>query len=866
MNNRLRTVLLALFGALVLGAVAMPVFADPPGVAGRLSWMQGPVSMQPGGVDDWVDATLNRPLTTSDRVWADQGARAEISMGNIKARIDQQTSLTITNLDDNITQLELDQGSLFVHVRRLFQDEQVEIDTPNVAFVIDREGDYRFDVDPNSDSTYVSVRRGEGEGTGESDGVHVRSGEQVVFSGGNSGQNQVSQLGDSDDFDQFNMQRNDQQDRSASARYVSPGLVGYEDLDDNGTWSENPQYGPVWRPRVDAGWAPYRNGHWAWIDPWGYTWVDDAPWGYAPFHYGRWVSIGGGWGWCPGRPQPYVAVGYVRPVYAPALVAFIGGGGFGVSVRIGGGGGGGPVGWVPLGYGEPYYPSYRVSQNYVRNVNVTNTHITNITNVTNNYTVINNNNTTVINNVHYANQNVRGAVTAVPAGAMASGQSVSRAAVRVDERQLANAKFSASPGVAPQRAAVLGGRAPVQQHTPPASVVQRPVMSKAAPPPPPVKFDARQAAIQKNGGRPLDAAQVKDLPREQRPAPMQAGKPRPAAAVQQLNAAKPQGNAPSAFHPAPAKPGPGTPANGRPNGPGGPANANRPGQPGQPPAEANRPGQPGQPPANANRPGQPGQPPVNANRPGQPGQPPAEANRPGKPGQPPTNTNRPNQAPDNANRPGQQAQPNTPPAPARENNVPRPPTANQPPARGNQPPDRVNEAPARPNQPPARGNEADRPNQPTRPNDAGPAARPVPRPPARDNTPPTPPARGEVNQPPARPTNQPPAREVTPQRPVNQPPARETTPQRPVNQPPAREAAPQRPVNQPPAREAAPQRPVNQPPAREAAPQRPVNQPPAREAAPPSRPPAREAAPPRNPPAKESKPPKDEEKPKKPER
>jgi hypothetical protein len=815
--------------------------------------------MQPGGVDDWVDATLNRPLTTSDRVWADQGARAEISMGNIKARIDQSTSLTITNLDDNITQLELDQGSLFVHVRRLFHGEQVEIDSPNVAFVIDREGDYRFDVDPNSDATYVSVLRGEGEGTGESDGVHVRSGEQVVFSGGNSGQNQVSELGDTDDFDQFNMDRNNRQDHSASARYVSPGLVGYEDLDDNGSWNEDPQYGPIWRPRVEAGWAPYRNGHWAWIDPWGYTWVDDASWGFAPFHYGRWVNAGGGWGWCPGRPQPYVEVGYVRPVYAPALVAFIGGGGFGVSINIGRGGGG-PVGWVPLGYGEPYYPSYRVSQNYVRNVNVTNTRITNITNVTNNYTVINNNNTTVINNAHYANQRVPGAVTAVPANAMASGQSVSRVAVRVDDRQMANARFSAAPGVAPQRAAVLGGRAPATQHTPPAGVSQRPVMSRAAPPPPPAKFEARQAAIQKNGGRPLDAAQVRDLPKVQRPAPMAAGKPRPAAAVQELNAAKPKGGTPPAFHPAPAKPGPGAPANaGRPNGPGTPGNTGRPNGPGTP-GNADRSNGPGTP-ANAGRP----------NGPGAPNQPPANANRPGQPGQP-DNANRPGQ-PANANRPGQPAdRSNTPPA--RENNVPRPPSANQPAGRPNDQPSGVNSPGGRPNQPRARGNEPNRPNEPparanepaarpnqppargnnndvTRPNDNAPGGRPVPRPPARENTPPTPPAR-EANQPPARPTNQPPAREAAPSRPANEPPAR------PMNQPPAREAnqPPARPTNQPPAREAAPSRPVNQPPAREAAPSRPVNQPPAREAAP-ARPPARESAPPpkenKQPPAKEDK-------------
>ena len=191
MNNRLRSVFLTLFVALVLGAVAMPVLAqeqpdqgDPPGVAGRLSFMSGPVSLQPGGVDDWVDATLNRPLTTSDRVWADQNGRAEVSHGNVKARIDQLTSMTIADLDESITQLQLDQGSMFVHVRRLFDGESVEVDTPNVAFVVNRPGDYRFDVDPDNDTTYVSVRHGEGQGTGEAEGITDGEGQQVVFCGG----------------------------------------------------------------------------------------------------------------------------------------------------------------------------------------------------------------------------------------------------------------------------------------------------------------------------------------------------------------------------------------------------------------------------------------------------------------------------------------------------------------------------------------------------------------------------------------------------------------------------------------------------------------------------------------------------------
>ena len=110
----------------------------------------------------------------------------------------------------------------------------------------------------------------------------------------------------------------------ASVRYVPRAMIGVEDLDDNGTWSIVAAYGTVWVPRVPAGWAPYRFGHWAWIEPWGWTWIDDAPWGFAPFHYGRWAFVGDRWVWIPGA---IVA----RPVYAPALVVFVGGNGWSVS-------------------------------------------------------------------------------------------------------------------------------------------------------------------------------------------------------------------------------------------------------------------------------------------------------------------------------------------------------------------------------------------------------------------------------------------------------------------------------------------------------------------------------------------------------
>jgi hypothetical protein len=187
-----------------------------------------------------------------------------------------------------------------------------------------------------------------------------------------------------------------------------------------------------------VGWAPYRYGHWAYIAPWGWTWVDDAPWGFAPFHYGRWVVAGGAWGWVP-CPPPVVAVAYVRPVYAPALVAWVGGPHFAVGVGVGGGFAAGVnVGWFPLGPREVYVPSYPVSRTYVNNVNISNTTVNQT--VVNNYyntTVVNKNVT--VNNVKYVNQGVPGAVTATSGQNFSSAQPVARNMVAVNQREVASA-------------------------------------------------------------------------------------------------------------------------------------------------------------------------------------------------------------------------------------------------------------------------------------------------------------------------------------------------------------------------------------------------------------------------------------------
>jgi len=484
---------------------------DPPGRVARLGYVKGQVSFSPSGTDDWVAATLNRPITTGDKLWTDQASRAELHIGTAVIRLGDQTGFSFLNLDDKTMQVRLTEGTLNLRVRRLAQDETIEVDAPNLAFSVLRPGNYRFNVNEAGDTTVINVREGEGEASGEGSAYTIHPGQQGYFTGTDTLNAEIQPLPDEDDFDGWCKERDLREDHAVARRYVSDDVIGYQDLDDYGGWRSVPDYGTVWFPHVSiVGWAPYRYGHWVWISPWGWTWVDDAPWGFAPFHYGRWVFVGGGWGWVP-CPPPVVAVAYVRPVYAPALVAWVGGPHFAAGVAFGGGVGVGVnVGWFPLGPREVYVPSYHVSHAYINNVNISNTTVNQT--VINNYyntTVVNRNVT--VNNIRYVNQNVAGAVTVTSGHAFTSAQPVHRNIVAVNQREIANASVAVrGPAVVPPKQAVLGAGAATNVH-PPAMVQNRPVVARTAPPPPPPSFAARQAAIEKNQGQPLSVSDSRQL-------------------------------------------------------------------------------------------------------------------------------------------------------------------------------------------------------------------------------------------------------------------------------------------------------------------------------------------------------------------
>jgi hypothetical protein len=482
--------------ALVVGVFALAFAgwanADPPSRVARLGYLSGTVSFSPAGEDDWVQATINRPLTAGDRLWADPSARTEIQMGGAVVRMNGGTSVAILNLDDQIAQLQLTQGALHVRVRHLEPNQVFEVDTPNVAFTLRQPGEYRIEVDPDGSATTIVVRKGQGEVYGNDAAFVIDSRQSYRFRG--TRLREYRQVGTRrlDAFDRWSSERDRRYDASVSARYVSRDVVGHQDLDANGTWRVDAAYGHVWFPnQVATGWAPYRDGHWAWIHAWGWTWVDDALWGFAVSHYGRWTNLRGAWGWIPGPLR-------TRAYYAPALVVFVGGD-FQLSTSTGTVGG---VAWFPLGPREVYQPAHPVSRRYFENINHSNTVINNA--VINKYY-----NNTNVTNVVYANRRVPGAVVAVPATAFVQSQTVSEAAVMVSLDVIVKAPVAVVSRLAPTEKSVRGNAA--QGDKPPTRVFERSVVARTALPAPRVSVGTPQPQLEAKPGKPLDDAARKEL-------------------------------------------------------------------------------------------------------------------------------------------------------------------------------------------------------------------------------------------------------------------------------------------------------------------------------------------------------------------
>jgi hypothetical protein len=322
-------ILASSLGAVALGQDATPDGPDDsdtpdeiaPERVARLSFMQGSVSLQGVGETVWAPATLNRPLTPGDFLRTETDGRAEVQVGSADVRMGAGTSFAFTALDANAVRVRLSVGVLNLRVRTLEENEVIEVETPQATAAILRPGSYRLEVNPDGTATVVKVSSGMLEARGPADQSFVVRPQQIAtLTGKDRLTYTTAMLSGPDAFDQWAFERDRRDDYVLStepARNMPADIVGYEDLDNYGTWRSEPDYGYVWTPTsVSAGWSPYRFGRYTYVSGWGWAWIDDSPWGFAPYHYGSWVTIGNRWSWVPG-PRHGRPVG--RPIGSPVV-------------------------------------------------------------------------------------------------------------------------------------------------------------------------------------------------------------------------------------------------------------------------------------------------------------------------------------------------------------------------------------------------------------------------------------------------------------------------------------------------------------------------------------------------------------------
>jgi hypothetical protein len=366
-----------------------------------------------------------------------------LEAGTVSLRLGPATDLTVTQLDDTASHFGLARGSLHLRTLELDENAPVQLDTPTASLTVLDPGDLRIDVDAETGATTLSVVSGQVQVDGAGGFEKTFSTGQAVHLALSDTDLEATVLDApaADILDSFSQQLDT---RTASAERaeseaIDDRTIGGADLADNGDWTADSTYGIVWYPRgVAVDWQPYRNGHWAYIKPWGWTWIAAEPWGFAPSHYGRWACINGRWGWIPG-PRG------VRPVWAPALVAFVGGERFAAQIGYRGG----VTGWFPLGPHEAYTPPYRHSALYANRVNIANL-----------YTQDSRYARSVYNqrklNAAYAPdpKPVRanfGLATVVPEAVFAAGRPIAQTAIALRNGDLESAAVLAHPGVKPTR-------------------------------------------------------------------------------------------------------------------------------------------------------------------------------------------------------------------------------------------------------------------------------------------------------------------------------------------------------------------------------------------------------------------------------
>lgn len=333
-----------------------PATELPPGRVGRVSFVSGDAELRGLGGAGWTTAELNWPVFTGEALRTVRHSRSEIEIGANAIALSEGSEVEITSLRDRVAQITLSHGRIGIRLRQADDDESVEVYVPQGGVWLPAPGSYDVDTENGDQTTQISVFEGKAQFVGANTDIPIATGNTVVLKDPDVTAATIEPA-TPDDFVEWCRGRDYREAAFAATYYISPHMTGFAALNSAGIWKLTSDYGPVWFPNVSEDWAPYRFGHWRWIAPWGWTWVDDQSWGFAPSHYGRWVLIDDRWAWAPGAFMEH-------PIYAPAIVAFLGTRGVGLSSEDGA-----TVAWFPLAPGEAYWPGYTRDVDYVRDLN-----------------------------------------------------------------------------------------------------------------------------------------------------------------------------------------------------------------------------------------------------------------------------------------------------------------------------------------------------------------------------------------------------------------------------------------------------------------------------------------------------------------
>jgi hypothetical protein len=302
----------------------------------RFSVVSGNITWRTDETAEWTPATINLPIQQGAQIRVPQGGRADIQFDDgSELRLGSGALATLkllySDAQGEFTQITLNDGLATMRARH---DVSVyQIDTPIVSVKLKGQSQVRVGVDSGAE---IAAQQGSATVEGAQGKITLSEGNYLDLVNGDS-PFKPHTIPPADSWDRWNTDRNRALDAKTQTQSHVPPNIGQVagNLDQYGTWREDPKYGWVWAPRVDSpDWRPYHDGRWVWVDPYGWTWVGDEAWGWAPYHYGTWVDEPYGWAWCPGPVYQY---------WSPAVVDF--------SYY------GGNVCWAPLCPWEVHYPA-----------------------------------------------------------------------------------------------------------------------------------------------------------------------------------------------------------------------------------------------------------------------------------------------------------------------------------------------------------------------------------------------------------------------------------------------------------------------------------------------------------------------------